>query len=55
VAVTTIDWSALRGTAPPTRSDVESPAHRLVEQAIDPGDHVCGPTALDAYFEELLG
>ncbi|MGY1695189.1 MULTISPECIES: hypothetical protein [unclassified Geodermatophilus] len=41
--------------APPTRSDVESPARRLVEQAIDPGDYVCGPTSLDAYFEELLG
>ena len=33
----------------------ESPARRAVERAIDPGDHVCGPTALDAYFDTLLG
>ncbi len=43
-----------RGDAATNRFGVESPATRLVERAIDPGDYECGPTAFDAFIDSLL-
>ncbi len=40
-----------RGDAATDRFGVESPATRLVQRAIDPGDYECGPTAFNAFID----
>ncbi|RJK94772.1 hypothetical protein [Vallicoccus soli] len=48
------DWDQRRAAAAARLGVEPSPAQEALERVIDPADHACAPTALDAFVEDLV-